>query len=198
MGYSINSIVDDCYPNTTVLINKLNITDENKLSEVEALITIVKIAQLEENPIVGEFDFQHYCDIHFFIYNELFDWAGNIRRINISKKGTDFCSANQIKQQAKLIFNRLKSQNFYRNNNFDDFVSNIVDFYISTNHLHPFREGNGRSQRAFLTQLIRAANYDINFSEIDGDLLMIATIQSASGINDLLTKIFTDSIKINK
>ena len=50
-------------------------------------------------------------------------------------------------------------------------MDEIVDFYCVTNDLHPFREGNGRTQRAFLTQLIRNAGYDINWAEVDGDLL---------------------------
>lgn len=56
----------------------------------------------------------------------------------------------------------------------------IVDFYCVTNMLHPFREGNGRTQRIFISQLIRYAGYDIDFSAIDPDELMIATIQSAN------------------
>lgn len=69
-----------------------------------------------------------------------------------------------------------------------------MDFYCVTNMLHPFREGNGRAQRAFLTQLIRAAGYDINWAEVDTDLLMFATMQSANGVADLLKKILSDAI----
>lgn len=69
-----------------------------------------------------------------------------------------------------------------------------MDFYCATNELHPFREGNGRTQRSFLAQLIRNAGYDINFSDIDGELLMIATIQSANGVDDLLRQIFDEII----
>ena len=60
--------------------------------------------------------------------------------------------------------------------------------------LHPFREGNGRTQRVFLTQLIRHSGHDINFSTIDTDELMIATIQSANGIVDYLRNLFKESI----
>lgn len=61
--------------------------------------------------------------------------------------------------------------------------------------LHPFREGNGRTQRIFIAQLIRFCGYDINFSEIDTDELIVATIQSANGITDYLTEIFKEHIK---
>ena len=70
-----------------------------------------------------------------------------------------------------------------------------MDFYCVTNALHPFREGNGRTQRAFLAQLIRNAGYDINFAEMDTDLLMIATIQAAQDVTDLLKQIFGENIK---
>ena len=56
MTYNLNSINDDCYEGTSCLINKFGIADENKLSEIEANITLVKSAQLEENPINGSFD----------------------------------------------------------------------------------------------------------------------------------------------
>ena len=79
----------------------------------------------------------------------------------------------------------------------DEFVEKIVDFYCATNYLHPFREGNGRTQRAFLTQLIRNAGYDINWAEVDGDLLMIATIQAPQGVTNLLQQVFLGQILIN-
>ncbi len=81
----------------------------------------------------------------------------------------------------------------YEKNKFK-FIENIVDFYCTTNILHPFREGNGRTQRAFISQLIRNAGYEINFSKIDTDELMIATIKSANGVTDDLYKIFKENI----
>ena len=70
-----------------------------------------------------------------------------------------------------------------------------MDFYYVTNQLHPFREGNGRTQRLFITQLIQNAGYEeFDFADIDGDLLMIATIQSANGVTDLLRKLFAELV----
>ena len=117
-----------------------------------------------------------------------------MRTINISKKGTQFTPVEQIETQAEDIFKRLKAHNFFKGLPHDEFVAEIVDFYCVTNSLHPFREGNGRTQRTFLTQLIRNASYDTNFADMDTDLLMIATIQSSHGITDLLKNIFLESI----
>lgn len=75
------------------------------------------------------------------------------------------------------------------------FINNIVDFYCVTNMIHPFREGNGRTQRLFLSQLISLNNYTIDFSDIDTDELMIATIQASNGVTDNLKNVFKNSIK---
>lgn len=178
-----------------MLINKLDIRDETDLNEAEALITLINAAKLEESPMVGSFDFEHYKAIRRFLFSDLYEWAGNVRSVNISKKGTRFTPAEQIESQASRIFGRLKSRNYFKGLEHSEFVDEIVDFYCVTNDLHPFREGNGRTQRAFLTQLIRNAGYEINFSEIDTDLLMIATIQASQGVVDGLRKIFADAIK---
>lgn len=65
---------------------------------------------------------------------------------------------------------------------------------IAINILHPFREGNGRAERIFISQLIRFNGYDIDFSDIDTDYLMFATIQSAQGITDNLVNLFKENI----
>ena len=198
MGYSLDPILDGCYPGTTVLINKLDIRDEATLDEAETLATYINASKLEEHPLAGAFDFSHYRAIHHFLFSDLYDWAGQIRTVNISKKGTSFCPAEEIGRQARLVFQRLADRNFFRGLSHTAFVDEIVDFYCVTNMLHPFREGNGRAQRAFLTQLIRAAGYDINWAEVDTDLLMFATMQSANGVADLLKKILSDAIRLWK
>ena len=195
MSYSINSFADDCYEGTTCLINKMDIRDEAILSTVEAEITAAKSAILSEIPFKQGFSFDDYKAIHRFLFEDLYDWAGNVRTIDISKKGTVFTSADNIENQGKCIFERLRAKNYFLNLDFENFISNIVDLYCVTNMLHPFREGNGRTQRVFLRQLIRYNGYDIDFSEIDPDELMIATIHSAHGISDYLFDIFLGSVR---
>ena len=113
----------------------------------------------------------------------------------MSKKGTSFAKADSVESLMSKCFDRLNANNLFQGLNFNDFVDNIVDFYCVTNMIHPFREGNGRTQRVFLTQLINHNGYTIDFSEIDTDELMIATIQSANGVTDYLRDIFKYAIK---
>lgn len=194
MGYSIDSISADCYPDTTVLINKFDIRDEDELHRVESVLVSTKFAAWVKAPKSETFDFDHYKAIHRFLFSDLYEWAGQVRTVNMSKKGTTFVAADQIEMQAALVFARLKECNYFRGLSRRDFIEEIVDFYCVTNMLHPFREGNGRTQRAFLTQLIRSAGYNINFTDTDTEFLMIATIQSANGVIDNLRLYFTESI----
>ena len=186
MSYSITGTTDNCYEGTTCLINKLGITDETKLFDIEANITFVRSVQLEEKPIEGNFDTNHYKAIHYHLFQDLYDWAGQFRNINFSKQGTSFADKNEIETLCNNCFSRLKDCNYFTDMNFDEFVENLVDLYCTLNIIHPFREGNGRTQRIFISQLIRFNGYDINFSDIDSNLVMIATIKSAQGITDTL------------
>lgn len=194
MGYSIDAITADCYEGTTCLINKFGIKDDKQLSLIEGQITFAKGSELERNPIKGDFDFKHYKAIHKYLFEEIYEWAGKVRTVDMSKKGTNFAKANEIERLANACFARLKSENYFKGQEFNDFVSNIVDFYCVTNMLHPFREGNGRTQRIFISQLIRHAGYDIDFTKINTDNLMAATIHAANGIDDFLIEIFKNSI----
>ena len=90
MRYSIDSLTADCYEGTTCLINKLDIKNEEQLSQVEANITFAKASELERSPIDGNFDFEHYKAIHHFLFCDIYDWDGKIRTVDISKKDTQF------------------------------------------------------------------------------------------------------------
>lgn len=194
MAYSLDALSDDCYPDTSVLVNKYDIRDERQLADVETFIVSTKAAQLELAPLPEILDFNYYKSVHHFLFFDLYGWAGQVRTVDFSKQGTQFCPAVQIEERAALIFGRLQQKNYFKGYSFREYMSEFVDFYCATNELHPFREGNGRTQRVFLTNWIRSIGYDIDFSDIDGDLLMVATIQAASGVTDLLYEIFSEAI----
>ena len=194
MSYSIESITDNCYEGTTCLINKLNIRDENQVNVIEANITLAIISFLQQNPIYGNFDFEHYKAIHKFIFEDLYDWAGIPQTVDISKKGTSFAKAENIEELAEACFERLKKSNYFIGTSLDVFVDDITDFYCVTNNLHPFREGNGRTQRVFLSQLALNAGYEMDFSSIDTDVLILATINATNGVDTYLKEALRDII----
>ncbi len=195
MAYSLNPSSDNCYEGTTCLVNKLGIRDEKKLSEIEAGITFAKAVMLEETPINGDFGFEHFKKIHEFLLCDLYEWAGQVRTVDISKKRTKFLDAASIESIGTKCFAKVKD-GYFENLSFDEFVKRIAKFYNDVNYIHPFREGNGRTQRIYFTQLIRHYGYDINFADVDTDELMIATIQASSGVMDFLVEFFENSIVI--
>ena len=195
MAYSLNPSSDNCYEGTTCLVNKLGIRDEKRLSEVEAQITFAKAVMLEETPIDDDFGFEHFKKIHEFLLCDLYEWAGQVRTIDISKKRTKFLDAASIESIGTRCFAKVKD-GYFENLSFDEFVKRIAEFYNDVNYIHPFREGNGRTQRIYFTQLIRHYGYDINFADVDTDELMIATIQASSGVMDFLIEFFENSIII--
>jgi len=194
MSYSIDTLTNNCYKGTTCLINKFDIRDEKQLDIVESQITVAKISILQQNPIEGKFNFEHYKAIHKFIFEDLYDWAGIPRTVDLSKKGTSFVKAENIEEIAAACFERLKDQNYFKNLDIGDFIEKITDFYCVTNNLHPFREGNGRTQRVFLSQLALNANYEMDFSKIDTDTLMVATIHATNGVDTHLKEALRETI----
>ena len=195
MAYSIDAITDDCYPGTTCLINKLDIQDDAVLAKTEAAIILGKASLLDQQPIQGNFDFDHYKRIHQFLFCDLYDWAGQVRTINISKKGTAFVSANEIEQCADACFNRMRA---FTDEGLShrEFAEEVADFYHAINMLHPFREGNGRAQRIFFTQWIRHLGYELDLTCADPDTFMIATIHAAHGVMDMLVDFFEQAIDL--
>ena len=194
MPYSLESLSDGCYETTTVLINKFDIRDENQLNALEQSITSVLIAKASIEIPFENVDFEFYKSLHKFVFSDIYGWAGEIRKVNISKKGTNFCPVEKIEENGLRIFNNLHKSNFLKDLESDEFTDKFVELYCELNYLHPFREGNGRIQRLFLSMLLNHNGKKIDFTEIDEDLFMIATIKSISGDIFMLKDIFKEHI----
>ena len=192
--YSMEGSQKDCYPNTTVLINKLGIQDQSELNSVERQFVLLKSSQAEQETIFKNIDFNFYKELHKQLFGDLYEWAGTVRRMNISKKGTIFCNFEDIERIGTLKFQRLAEQNYLKGLTKSRFIDELTEFYHDMNILHPFREGNGRTLRLFITLLVRNAGYTLNFSDCDNDLLMIATIKAAQGDFSLLKEVFSELV----
>lgn len=194
MSYSITSSSDHCYPGTTVLINKLDLRSQESLDQAEKIAISLRSVELESRGNSEPFTFAFYCSIHKHLFGDIYEWAGELRTVDLSKKGTHFCQAKDIQQTGSAMFARLQKENYFQGMSRKKYVTNISEFYHDLNMLHPFREGNGRTQRLFFTLLIRRGGYDIGFSSLDLDELMIATIYAAQGISSYLQAFFDKAI----
>ncbi len=194
MSYSMDSSGDNCYPNTTVLINKLGIRDQAVLTDTEQTLASLHSIEIENNPPSDPFTFDFYCGLHRQLFSDLYDWAGQLRTVDISKQATRFYPARDLQAMGDAKFAYLQEMQEFSKLSRSEFIDEITDFYHELNMLHPFREGNGRTQRLFFTLLIRRAGYDIRFSDCDLSQLMVATIYAAQGVIDYLRAFFENAI----
>lgn len=190
--YSMDGTQENCYPNTTILINKLNLRTQDELDFAEKRIVLANQIRIEKEQPFCNVDFEYYKRLHRQLFQTLYDWAGTVRTIDISKKGTAFCRASEIEYLGTMQFQRLSNMNYFKKMNDINLIDELSDFYNNLNMLHPFREGNGRTQRLFLTLLLRNIGYNVDFSRCDRDLLMIATIQAANGDLTMLKNVMKD------
>lgn len=179
-----------CYPGTNVLRNKLNIQDLDILYEAERDFSSVRQAELCNKGITGDFSLKHLCSIHRQLFQDIYPWAGKIRTVAISK-GTIFCLVQFIEEQFEFIYQQLEKENFLKNITDKEEMANRLAYYLGEiNMIHPFREGNGRTQRIYLEQLCLNNNrFEIDFTEITKDEMISASIQSANLNNKLLEKL---------
>lgn len=161
---------DDPYTDsaTGILRNKLGLTTPAGLADAEREITHAALVLLKEAPARGSYGLPHLCDIHRRIFGDIYDWAGQVRTVAISK-GSPFCLPQFIESSAAEIFGQLRDERFLRGLTRDGFLGRLTYYLGEINAIHPFREGNGRAQRAFFEQLADDAGYALNWQRLDAD-----------------------------
>lgn len=171
------------YPGTTVLRNKLSITDGPALAQREGELIFARTLQLGKRPVKGRFDLAHLRAIHRRLFQDVYSWAGEIRTVAISKGNTLFALPQYIEPYGNQLFAGLDSEGQLKGLGHDDFARRAAYYFGEINALHPFREGNGRTQREFMAQLAREARYVLDWTRVDREALVEASIRSANGDN---------------
>lgn len=173
-----------------MLENKLNITNEVELAKEEERITKLKALELFDTNKINEFEVgttKGLCDIHKFLFNEIYSFAGEIREVNLAKSNFRFAASMYLKD---VLF-KIDSMP-------EDTFENIIKKYIEMNIAHPFREGNGRSTRIWLDMILKNRNGKvIDWSKIDKEEYLLAMERSPikdTEITILLKDALTDKI----
>lgn len=185
------------YPETNVLINKHGIRDQNALEDLESSIFMVKNSQ----PLPkGNFDYDHLKKIHHHFFGELYDWAGKERRVDISKGESLFARKEFISQEINKICKQLKSENDLKGLDIGQFCQRAAYFFNEINAVHPFREGNGRTLRGFITDLSNQAGFHLEWSKVDRAFYIDASIAGFKCDNqpmELIFKKITSPLELN-
>ena len=167
------------------LRNRLGITDARALRHVEAELTASRIYDLIRSPIPGAYDLAHLRAFHRQIFQDLYDWAGELRTVSIGR-GRLFSLPQHLEADAGELFDWLARAEYLRGRDRAAFVDDLTELYADLNALHPFRDGNGRTQRAFLGQLAVDAGHPIHWAAMDPAENNAASKAAQEGDNDAL------------
>ncbi len=175
-----------CYPGSNVLKNKLNVRDNALLKTAEEEITLIKQMELLKNPIRGNFSKAHLMNIHRFIFEDIYTFAGKIRREQISKADKMFYPPNLINRELDRVFSKIKEKNMLRETDEEKIFDNLAYVMAELNIIHPFREGNGRTIREFIRLMAKRMGYNLNWGNVDKEELLDASILSVDNYRVLV------------
>lgn len=163
-----------CYSNSRVLKNKLDIHDFDELQVAERRLGKYREIELLNEPVKGRFGFEHLKKIHKYLFQDIYDWAGEVRTVDIAK-GNLFCRCFAIEAEAECIFGELRKEKYLKDLPAGEFAKRLAYYLAEINALHPFREGNGRTQREFIRQLAYQNNYFVSFAGIEKEDMIEAS-----------------------
>ena len=173
-----------------MLENKLGITNEVELSKEEERITKLKALELFDSNKINEFEvgtFDGLSKIHRFLFDDIYDFAGTIRKDNIAKGNFRFASTLYLEDVLNKI-NEMPEKTF------DD----IIKKYVEMNVAHPFREGNGRSTRIWLDMILKKELHKVvDWSKVNKEDYLLAMERSPikdTEIKLLLQSALTDNV----
>ncbi|HHS6678195.1 TPA: Fic/DOC family protein [Campylobacter jejuni] len=171
--------------------NLVGATNLIELNKREREITLKKQLKLQLNPIKGNFDYQHLKDIHKALFEDVYTWAGQDRmQMGLKEKFAKYAPNGAI-----INFVPGKELDKYSKIIFDELAKNLAKFMGEINALHPFREGNGRTQRIFLNELAKNAGYKLDLNLISKHKMIHACAEASQLKPGRLEALIKDNLK---
>lgn len=171
------------------LENRLGITDSSELARVEEKISKTKALELFETRVLDTMEvgtFAGLAEIHKYLFDEIYDFAGQMRTVNIAKGGFRFVPVMYLEAALDNISKMPQST-------FDE----IIEKYVEMNVAHPFREGNGRSTRIWLDLILKKElGFVVDWSKVDKDDYLLA--MERSPIKDIEIKVLLKAALTDK
>jgi cell filamentation protein len=198
------------YPGTDTVKNKLNARTLDELEQRESALVFGRAAEIEmgQGP-KGQFDAAHLKALHRFLFQDVYEWAGRTRneRVRLSDGtiatepmmqklgGTSFLLGARIPVALNQVADDIRNAGYLRGLPQEEFAVRAADVMSEINGIHPFREGNGRTQRTFMRELAKQAGHDLDFSVISGERMILASIgASDDGDLDEMRRLFKDAV----
>ncbi|WP_375629609.1 BID domain-containing T4SS effector [Bartonella sp. TT67HLJMS] len=202
------------YPNTTTLKNKYGIKNFKSFLEKCSHDTAKAMVNLREAPLPEKFDTSYLCSIHYQLFKNTFEWAGHLRHLPFTfEDGTTaampemkrtgwenpFALGDEIPEGLQKLDQTLAEKDNLQGLTRETFNSEAISLFNFLNQLHPFREGNGRTQRVFFEKLAQAAGHQLDFSLVTKERMMLASVAVAeNGDLEPMQHLFEDISNPNK
>jgi len=185
---------------TNTLKNKLEITDRDLLVQKEKEITFKKLVELYLKPIKGKFNAEHLKEIHKYLFDDIYYFAGEYRNVNISKNASSpFLDYTVIEEELDYILNNIINHIIKNSNSDFLYAEQLAILYHKLIRVHPFREGNGRTTREFMRELVLHCNnyfndydYELDFNrkEVDKNKLLEGSIAYQTQLGELVLQFY--------
>lgn len=159
-------------PTTGTLRNRVGAVTDAELAHAEADLGSARLEQLLAHPVRPTGDLDEFQAIHRQLFQDVYDWAGRIRTVDIRKnagRAEFFLPCSVIDRAGVFAAEELRKDNMLRGPSRDEFIERLAVHYDAFNYIHPFREGNGRTQRAFWNRVARDAGWRLNWLQVSGD-----------------------------
>src|SRR5438477_6385273 len=153
------------YPGTTILKNIPGIRNQKTLDGFEADRVGQRSLELIEHPLSGVFDVGRLQRIHRHLFQDVYEWAGHFRTVDIAKGNSYFAHVPYIRSTLDGLFGELSEERHLRGLNQERFASRLAQILGTLNAVHAFREGNGRAQREFVRELAYKNSYWIDWNK---------------------------------
>jgi fido (protein-threonine AMPylation protein) len=186
-----------------VLKNRFGATTFEAFHKVEARTVPPRTARLtrELEGFSGPFTYDFFCAVHRSLFGGLFDWAGTIRDVPISKQHTvdanaitRFVSPGAIERRLRSAIDGIPEIKHLRSLKRSAAVGKLAAAFAEINYIHPFREGNGRTQRFFLNSIAKAVGFNLEWDVITRDRMVEVSIAAVEGDSQAVARMFADIV----
>jgi cell filamentation protein len=181
-------------PSSGLLKNLLDISDHDVLLFVESSAVSKRLQELFKNPITIK-GTSSLLEIHQHLFQDIYDWAGKVRTVNISKDGKPFFDGERFSSAFQYIDSLIEEYRTIDSSNFHEIAKALASILDHVNFLHPFREGNGRTQREFIRLLALEKGLTLNLNPADNTTVYNQYMQGTiNGDIELLSQLIFEQI----
>lgn len=181
------------YPHTDILKNLADIRDRERLSCMEAEYTSIRLAELVIGESASRFDFASLCDMHYYIFQDIYEWAGKIRIINIEKTepalggiSIEYSDCFDIEKDATFVLNKM-NQYTWEKATLEEVAKMFSQYLAEFWKVHPYREGNTRTVITFCSQFIESKGFyiDSDLFKDNAQYMRTALVAASALFSDL-------------